>query len=106
MILYRIRRKSDGKFLQGGFPRTKGSWGPSGALFKQAKTIQKHLKELCSEFIVEETNYGCYIKLVNTDKRKLKLFDVVETHVSVNGEKTIDALSFADTSKWKEPKND
>lgn len=57
MKLYRIKRKSDGKFFTawdirefGPNPQAKPHFGSTGTFFKGAETIKRHLMDFCCEW--------------------------------------------------------
>lgn len=107
MKLYRIRRKSDGKFFTGWVmsrPNYRNTpptpypieWGPSGAFFKLPATIKKHLKNLCSEFEYRQSasKIYWYHHLISTNEKLLGDYEVIVSDVSVNSECVIDSKSF------------
>jgi len=42
-------------------------------------------------------------KLISRNQSLLAGYAVVESHIDVLGEKSIEAKAFADTKKWKQP---
>jgi hypothetical protein len=109
MILYSIRRVSDGKFLHGHRYGTRRPgepiWASSPIYWRESVSIWKHLKRLCSEFAYEPykirdytgaiVNHWYHKKTwVNFNAAKLVGYEVIETHVKVLGEKQIPATDF------------
>lgn len=105
--LYRIRRKSDGKFLGGKpseYPGSYGWWDNTGCFWKRDETIRKHLLSLCKYCVFYgEPNiyphgvswYQCPIKTVAIFHKWLDLYEVVVTDITVHGENTMEACDFA-----------
>lgn len=116
--LYRIRRKSDGKFLIGkprDYPKlptaTDSMWGKDGAFWKQQETIRKHLLSLCAwrlyngygQDIVDRWDGRKFeywpsatpIKIVRYFYDRLDKYEVIVIDISVHGENKIEARGFA-----------
>lgn len=99
MKLYRIRRKSDGKFF-GGFlapwakcHRGKVHWVATGAFFKQIDTIAWHLENLTSEW---NTSGRARLSMITRQitasfPERLDQYEVVVNDVTINGEEIIQA---------------
>lgn len=117
--IYRIRRKSDGKFLIQApyYPeeyfgkRFEWRFNSCGVFWKKDETVRKHLIRLCRFVVynghgedrirlydsVEFSYYpqGMPIKLVGMHYERLDLYEVVATDITVHGEDTMSAREFA-----------
>ncbi len=122
--IYRIRRKSDGLFLEWvtRIPSCYGEWGPTGVFWKKPETIRKHLLELCTyrmycgeEGYVHDRNSRRFVrKPPKTQEKFLQIwpagtqlhtvaviydwldkYEVVATEISVHGQDTMEARDFA-----------
>lgn len=106
MKLYRIRRKSDGKFFTQfwGAPIPKNAtFGPSGTFWKQIDTAVKNAKYLCA---TEYTYHGDTYPWGPNGMRKfsnatasfdftlLENYEIVITDVTVNNETAVPAADY------------
>jgi hypothetical protein len=121
--IYRIRRKSDGKFLTSAPCRVPGYRAPFdsvGCFWRKQETIREHLLALCQFWMycgevghvhrpsqlmrkyepdapwLQIWPIGSYTKhLVSTNFNKLDLYEVVATEITVHGENVMEARAFA-----------
>lgn len=113
MILYSIRRKSDGKFFSmwyGGYS-DQGQWNNVPTFWKKSETIWAHLKKMCSALDAQKKEhhgsepqfYHWWIerKWHSFDPKFLTLYEVIETNVSVLGEKRISAETFVNAEQME-----
>ena len=99
MKLYRIRRKSDGKYFGGLIApwssRHKGKihWYDKGVFYQNIDTAVKWCEVLCGKWY----NPTCRrwtattVQVTNVDRKKLKLYEIVINDVSLNNENVIQA---------------
>ena len=95
MILYSIRRISDGKF----FVHYNGlgdlNMNSTPVFWKTPGSVWDNLKRLCSQYEPWADRWGFMQKgWVDFDARKLKQWEVIVTDVKVLGEKQIPAAQF------------
>mgnify|MGYP001602354111 FL=1 len=100
MILYRIRHKPTGQFLQHiDYLRTNDVFTDYGCFWKTTKTIRRHLLTLATEYEVD-MNFGhanhwfARRKAIEVFPECYDLYEVVATHVTVNAENTMSATDF------------
>lgn len=98
MILYRIRRKSDGLFLYCS-SMNHASWGITGSFWSTDRTPKKHLKRLITHYqwrkVTPEKGYAYEgWEAVNTDLDKLYLYEVHITNAEVKSENLMGAADF------------
>lgn len=104
MILYRIRRKDNGKFFGGlAYPwhhSGKEKWNDKGAFYRDIDTITMWLKILCYDWknnieVIRTTSHWSARKMAakidEYDKNKLKNYEIVVNNVTVKGTKIIQA---------------
>lgn len=99
MKLYRIRRKSDGKYFAGWISpwnsryRGRAHWYDKGAFYQRVDTVKAHLEALASDW---DFAGGGQFK---PDKRiirkkfpaRLKLYEIVVNNVTLNDQEIIQA---------------
>ena len=98
MKLYRIRRKSDGKYFKGlSYPwhyTGHERWNESGAFYKRIDTIVAYLKCLQNENWkkVYTERHRTALKMakgLKLDAKKLQDYEIIINHVTVNREEVI-----------------
>lgn len=117
--LYRIRRKSDGKFLnqkpmETPGPQPRWIWGKNGAFWKTELTIREHLFTLCYSWYympkdsddvtifkknsVQIFKHGTPIKKSGPYYKRLDDYEVVATMITEHSSDTMEARDFASFS--------
>lgn len=99
MKLYRIRRKDNGQcFLSWRPYSTEPYWTDTGAFFKKIDTVAKHLELLASDWFRHIGSLGfpsdlkrARLTIKRTYRKRLKLYEVVVSNVTVRGEEIIAA---------------
>ena len=95
MLLYSIRRISDGKFFVHYDGRGHLRMNSTPTFWKTPDSVWDNIARLCSRYQPWEDRWGWSQKgWVDFDARKLKSWEVIVTDVKVLGEKQIPAAEF------------
>lgn len=118
-VLYRIRRKSDGRFLNTKPTRSPGRqpnwiWSKNGAFWRTEGTIREHLLALCYSWYYEVDDstkvtffknnsvqiyqHGMPVKQVGPYYERLNLYEVVAIQVTEHESDIMEARTFASFS--------
>ena len=94
MKVYRIRRKSDGKYFAGWVAAWnkdhagKSSWEHHGHTYRQLSTIKRHLRMLCSVWYPEygkkgtPSYYKYTIKIIKKLPTELKKYEIIVNDIT------------------------
>ena len=95
MLLYSIRRISDGKFFVHYNGLGELSMNSTPVFWKTPDAVWDNLKRLCSQYEPWKDRWGWMQKgWRDFDARKLKQWQVIVTDVAVLGEKQVPAAEF------------
>ena len=127
--IYRIRRKSDGRFFTSASSTPyslEGNWTNTGVFFYKAETVKRHLINLCTYRVYVGHGYdhkvsrdkparnlkkgdhfgiwpaGTPVRQVAILWGRLELYEVIVTDITINNEDKIDAAAFGNINLFKE----
>ncbi len=97
MMLYSMRRLSDGKFFIHTYANGRFAMSNKPVFWRTPDSIWINLKRVCSNFQPWRDRWDCVQKgWTGFDAKKLKDWEVITTNVRVLGEKRIPAARFVD----------
>ena len=111
MLLYSIRRKSDGRYFVHTDGRGRAQWNTTPTFWRTPDSIWKNLGRLCGEFYMEPYQVGkwdvseqwTYYRKNwrDIDAKKLKKYEVITHKVKIMGKTRTPAEDFVVVKKLK-----
>ena len=102
MLLYSIRRISDGRFFVHYNGLGELNMNSTPVFWKTPDSVWDNLTRLCSHFEPWKDRWGFMQKGWNNfDARKLKLWEIIITDVAVLGEKQVPAAEFVNVKNLR-----